>query len=371
MKNLTNWLIPISLGGIIFLTGCSEQEPPIIDEKVRPVRAVPASKTPTDIQRRFAGTINSASTSNISFRVSGIIAEFPATVGIPLQKDELIARLDSNDLQLKLEQDQAALRLVTVTAEKAESRYLKVKALHEKQVISEMDYETALAEFESGKAQVNQAQRSVALSQEQLSYAELHAPSDGCTITEATATQNENVASGQTVAVLSCGAEMEIISMVSEAVVNSVSIGQPVEVLLNAKKNMPFKARITEIGMSSTTNGVYFVTARISGEHPDIRPGMAAELVVARQFTVIEEHLWVPMVAVGEENHQKFVMVYEPSDEFKGVVKKVTVKTDRFAMGSLEITDGLEEGQLVITAGLSQIYNGLPVKLQKQSGRQQ
>lgn len=366
MMKSNYWFLSTCLGVALFLTGCGEPSTSILEEKIRPVRAVPATKTPTDIQRRFAGTISSASTSNISFRVSGIIADFPAAVGIPLQKGELITRLDNNDLMLKLEQDKAALRLAKVSAEKAESRYTKIKSLHNKQLISEIDYEAALAEFESGKAQVNQAQGSVELSQEQLSYAELRAPSESCTITEAAATKNENVASGQTVAVLSCGSEMEVISMVSEAVVSSIRIGQPVEVILNTKDSQPLKATISEVGMSSTTNGVYFVTARINDSHSTIRPGMAAELVIARQFTVVDDHLWVPMVAVGEEEHQKFVMIYVPNDEFKGVVKKVAVKTNRFAMGSLEITDGLEEGQLVITAGLSQIYNGLTVKLQAQ-----
>ena len=350
----------------INLSACNSEQSPLLEERIRPVRTAVAVQAPEDIKRRFAGSSQAASTSNISFRVSGIISEFPAQVGIPLKKGDLIARLDSNDYQTKLEQEKAALGRVVINAENSKSRFNRIEKLFAKHIISEMDFETAKAEYQAGEAEVQQAQRSVELSRDQLAYTKLKAPADGCAVTEATATENENVTAGEAIAIISCGSIMEVVGVIPESVVNRVSIGQQVEVLFNAIEGENFKAEVTEMGVSSSANGVYLVTARVNKRDSRLRPGMAVELVLARQFEVSDNQVWVPMVAVGEEDKQRFVMVYQPVDELMGTVKRVNVETGRYALGSLEIIKGLQKNQIVITAGLSQIQNGLTVKLLKQ-----
>jgi len=53
-------------------------------------------------------------------------------------------------------------------------------------------------------------------------------------------------------------------------------------------------------------------------------------------------------------------------DDLTGTVKRINVETGQLALDLIEITAGLQEGQHVITAGLSQIQDGLTVKLLKQ-----
>jgi len=59
-------------------------------------------------------------------------------------------------------------------------------------------------------------------------------------------------------------------------------------------------------------------------------------------------------------------MIYQPLDDLTGTVKRINVETGQLALDLIEITAGLQEGQHVITAGLSQIQDGLTVKLLKQ-----
>ena len=351
---------------LAFLSACSSEEVAVIEERIRPVRTALAVNAPEDIKRRYAGRSQAASTSNISFRISGIIAEFPAQVGKALKKGDAIARLDSTDYRIKLEHEKAVLDKVIASAENAKSRFNRIEKLFSEHVVSEMDYDAAKTEYQIGKAEVLQAQRKVELSREQLTHTELKMPADRCTVTEATASVNENITAGQTIAILSCGSIIEVVSVVPESVVGLVSIGLQVEAVFNAIKGRSFDAEVTEIGISSSVNGVYLVTARLNDSDPQLRPGMAAELMLAGQFDVSADHVWVPMVAVGEEDKQRFVLIYQPVDELTGTVKRINVETDQLALDLIEITEGLQEGQHVITAGLSQIQDGLTVKLLKQ-----
>jgi len=364
---MTNLKTKISTAALavsaLLLAGCGDKNDSIVKEQIRPVRVVEASEAPQGLERRFAGTTDSASTTELSFRVGGIIEQFPAKVGAELVAGETIAKLDDSDLKLNLERSKAQLAEAVTVLTASESRYNRLSGLHERQAISAMDFDVVRAEFESAQAQVAQAERAVELNQQQVSYATLIAPTHGCSLSSTYASVNENITSGQQIAMLNCGDTMEVTSIVPEAVVNTVSIGQEIDALVKTGNGEVAQATVTEIGLSSTTSGLYFVTAQLQESNEAIRPGMAAELLINKQFNIVEGNVWVPMVSVNEDQGQRFVMVFEPTENGQGIVRKMPIEVARFAQGYFEITSGLEAGDKVITAGLSQIYDGLKVKL--------
>ncbi|WP_036819282.1 efflux RND transporter periplasmic adaptor subunit [Photobacterium sanctipauli] len=321
--------------------------------------------SPSDFQYRFAGTTVSASTINLSFQVGGTLESFPAKAGLPLKNGELIASLNDDDLQLELQKNEALLEQAKTNSVASTSRYERMASLHKKQLISDMDFDVAQAEHQVNIAKVDQAQRAVDLSRQQISYASLYARGDHCSITETHATENENVASGQLIAVLSCGNNMEVTANVSEATIAGLSIGQDVTAMIGAVSKESMPATISEIGLSTGNTGTYFVTATINSEIESLRPGMGAELLINRERLQSNQNLWVPMNTVNEENGQHFVMIFEPAQDsqggVQGIVRKVPVTIGKFIAGSIEVTHGLSEGQQVITAGQSQVYDGLEV----------
>ncbi|MGF1737812.1 efflux RND transporter periplasmic adaptor subunit [Photobacterium satsumensis] len=345
------------------LTGCQEHTTLEDQAPLRPVRTAAASSSPSDFQHRFAGTTISASTTNLSFQVSGTIDHFPAKAGARLRTGEVIASLNDDDLQLALKKNEALLQQATTNAQASTSRYQRMSELHSKKLISEMDYDVAKAEYQVSLAQIDQAQQAVDLSRQQIQYAMLHATEDHCSVTQTYVTENENVSAGQLIAVMSCGSIMEITANVSESTISNLRIGQPVEAIINAAQSEPLPAHISEIGLNTGSNGTYFVTAQLKNRNAKLRPGMAAELLINRDFLVNNESLWVPMNTVNETNGHRYVMTFEPTEGKRGLVRKVEIETGKFIAGSIEITQGLIEGQRVITAGLNQIYDGQEVMM--------
>ncbi len=358
-------LLFILVSSYIFIS--EEQVKEITVEPIRPVRTAEVLLAPKSIKLRFSGTTQAVDTFNMSFRVSGNITQFAAQVGTPLEKGELIARLDNSDYVTKLEQQKSALSREKVNANNAESRFKRVKILFDKNIVSAVDFENIQAEYLMSKEKVALATREVELAQEQLNYTELRTTSNACTVTESLVTEKENITAGHIVAILSCGDLIEVKATVSESAVGRLSVGQDVAITFNNySMGKEFSAKISEIGINSAIGGAYLVTAVITEPNNLLRSGMAAELVITRSFNVSDEDVWIPMIALGEENNEKFVFVYIPSNKETGLIKRIVVETNRHVKGMIEVTKGLISGQQVVTAGLSQITDGLKVKLLSQ-----
>ena len=135
-----------------------------------------------------------------------------------------------------------------------------------------------------------------------------------------------------------------------------------VAISLDALPGRTYLAQVKEVGVAVTGAATtYLVTAQFLEGDIDIRAGMAAEVTFL--FDVPEsDHILVPLVAVGEDRDGRFVFVIEPSGEAQGTVHRRAVGMTSTARG-VEIVDGLDEGELVVTAGVRRLVDGETVKL--------
>ena len=77
------------------------------------------------------------------------------------------------------------------------------------------------------------------------------------------------------------------------------------------------------------------------------------------------EHIYVPGVAVSEDRQGRFAYVVETDGEgvSKAVRRAVQIKGEIGDGGIMEIVEGLADGELVVTAGVSRIVDGQTVRL--------
>ena len=73
--------------------------------------------------------------------------------------------------------------------------------------------------------------------------------------------------------------------------------------------------------------------------------------------------LVVPIKAVGEDAKGNFVFLIDSQDNKTGVVKKQTIEIGQITANGFEVTNGLEQGQRIATAGLQTLLDGQKVKL--------
>jgi membrane fusion protein, multidrug efflux system len=365
---LINTALTVTIVAGAILSGCEKSQPPVLEPRVRPVRTVSVAETPKELVRRFAGGSQAAVSTTISFRINGIITEMPVKVGQGLQQGQLIARLNDQDLKLSLAKDEASLQQELIQSENASSQFKQFQNLYTRQLVSRKEFESAETSFNTAQAQVEQSRRTFEISQQQLSYSQLHSPAGGCMVSEVHSSVSENVSTGQSIATLNCGTSIEVVVAVPENSIAGITIGDSATVEFPSMKNREFAAKVTEVGTPGENGSAYPVTLRLNNEGALLRPGMAAEVSFRFLHNRKAENLWIPLLAAGKEGDEIFVYVFEPSDQNQGVVRRRVVKTGVFTLEEVEVLEGLQVGEQIITAGLSQIHDGLTVKLLAESG---
>jgi RND family efflux transporter MFP subunit len=330
---------------------------------LRPVRTTQVFASGSGRSRTFSGTARAGLESRLSFKVSGTVETVPVKVGDRVRSGQRIATLDDTDYQLQVEDAQASLARARAEARNAEANLARIRGLYENNNASQNDLDAARTAFESASANVNSIDKRLELAQNQVNYTRLTAPVAGA-IAEVNVERNENVRAGQTIVVLSSGSRPEVSITVPEALISSIRTGQSVSVEVAALDNGTFAATVSEVGVASAGLGTtYPVVVRLDEDTDAVRPGMAAE--VQFQFTSDdgEDRMLVPAYAVGEDGDGRFVWILQAADDGTGVVHRRGVEIGDITGDGIEILDGLEDGEFIVTAGVSRITAGQRVRL--------
>jgi RND family efflux transporter MFP subunit len=229
--------------------------------------------------------------------------------------------------------------------------------------VSRNELDAARAGAESAQALVRSAEKRLQLARAQLGYTELRTSNAG-RIADVLVEVNENVSAGQPVVLLTAGSFLEVKVALPEILISRIQPRDTVTVTFDALPGRPFPARVTEVGVATTGTGTtYPVTVMVEEQDPNVRPGMAAE--VAFRFTNPDkrEHLLVPPVAVGEDRQGRFVFVVVPGEDGLGTTYRRAVKVGSLTENGLEILEGVDDGDIVVIAGVSRIADGQTVRL--------
>lgn len=364
-KIFRQWLL---FAVCVLLTAC-DQDAEVTETQLRSVRTMLVSGATNGDQRTFSGIAKSSQEAQLSFKVSGTLDKLPVEVGDQLEPGQLIASLDSSQFQLEVQQSQATLAQARATLRNAEANYDRVKRLYENNNASRNDLDTARSSAESAQAQVKASEKAVQLTRLKLSYTRLNA-NKTCQVADVPVSNNENVSSGQSIVMVTCGDDLEIELSVAETYIAEMKRGMHAQVSFSVLPGQRFDGMVTEVGVASTAGGSTFpVTVQLS-ERSDqmrngqLRSGLAAEVTFefSAGSAAHSDRILVPPVAVAEDSAGRFVYVLEAEPGSKqGVVRRREVVVGQLSADGLEIISGLHSDERLITAGVTVIYDGLPV----------
>ncbi len=344
------------------LVGCGGEEAapePIL----RPVRYQEVVAAGGQRSRTFSGVARAGTESRLSFRVNGTVERINVTVGQEVKAGAALAQLETTDYRLQVNEAEAGVAQGEAAMRNAEAEYERVRGLYEGNNASKSQLDAARAVAESAQAGLEGGRNRLALARSQLSYTTLRAPVAG-SVASVPVEVNENLRAGQMVVLLTSGKRLEVEVGVPGVLIVQVSEGDPVEVRFAALPEQSFPAVVTEVGVAATGTGTTFpVTVRLARSESAIRSGMAAE--VAFHFAGAEsgERIVVAPVAVSEDRQGRFVYIVEDRGDGSAVVHRRAVEIGDLTTDGLEVTSGLSDGELIATAGVRRLTDGLAVKL--------
>ncbi|THB72360.1 MAG: efflux RND transporter periplasmic adaptor subunit [Gammaproteobacteria bacterium] len=354
----------LCLALLFALTACTSDENQAPTEA--PVRAVMyevARAYKESGARLFSGVARSATEARISFKVPGTLTKFPVKVGDSLEKGQLIAAIDSKDFQLKVNEAKAGFRTAESKLRAAKSNYSRVQRLYEHRNASKSDLDTARTAFEEANAGVSAVSQQLTLAKRQLSYTKIYSPNK-CRVAATLAQNSENISAGQPLVLLNCGDDIEVEIAVPEQYITAISETSNASVTFTSILDSDFSGTITEIGVASTGRLTTFpVIVRVEN-NGQILSGMAATVSIQFGEDLVIPAIYISPNIVQEDQHGRFVYVVRPDNGIYKVNRR-TVITGQIDSRGISITSGLKEGEMVVSAGIRHMRDGLNVKLFK------
>ena len=350
------------VGGLLvtLVTGCPE-EAKETKPLVRSVRYVVVQKTTETGERTFSGSLEAGNQSQLSFQVPGRIRKLPVKTGQRVKRGALIAEVDPTDFELQLREARANYAQARAQASNANANYQRVRRLYETRNTSRQDLDSARTSRDTARSAQVAAQETVSRLKRQLEYTRLGAPADG-TVNRVMADVNEVVAAGTPIVILQAGKELEASIDVPESFVRMISIGDPAQVIIGALKTN-VEGVVQEIGVSSQGTGVFPVMVKLKSDPENARPGMVAEVRLTPKKDALPEPdgFKLPLTAIGEDREGRFVFRVEGEPGAEGKVMRQSIETGRLGADGIFVTQGIKEGQRIVTAGVSRIQDGLTV----------
>lgn len=262
------------------------------------------------------GVLEPVNQVEVGTEISGTVEAVEADFNDRVQVGQVLARLDTDQLEARLRQSQAALALAKAAVNEAEATVLetrnrlrRARELEKKGLCSQEEcdaaqaaYARAQASLARARAQVLQAQAQVDAERTTLDKAVIRSPIDGIVLQRQIEPGQTVAASLQTPVLFTLAeslAQMELHVAVDEADVGQVSEGQQASFTVDAYPERTYPAVITEVRYApQTIEGVVTYGTVLSVDNADLslRPGMTATADII--VNEIDDALLVPNAAL-------------------------------------------------------------------------
>ena len=328
---------------------------------VKTVFATKVKPANEDEKRVFAATATSNKKAKLSFKVKGNITHLNVKVGEFINKNQLVAKLDSNPYDIKLSQVKYALNQAKAQLQNHKNSYDRVKKLYVNQNASASDIDKAKAAYEASLANVENINKQLDYAKLQLSYTKLYAPISGY-LSQKFLEENENIKAGTPIVFISDKIVDEVSVQIPQNIINKIKKNQSVKVVFNLLENKKFDAKVYEISKySSSKSKTYQVKVKLAKPVDLIKAGMSAEVYF--DFNSNKNRVfYVPSRSVLKDNKGHFVyLLKKQSSNYS--VKKQYVKVGELTSYGYEILTNLTKNSLVLKAGMSQVYEDLEVQI--------
>ena len=366
-------IVALLLGGIYIFTGKSSTGN-------KQVVMAKASRNSISNSVTATGTVEPVTKVDVGTQVSGIIDKIYVDFNSVVTKGQVIAEMDKVNLEADMISKEAELASSKTEFEYQEKNYARNKTLHDKQLISDTDFETATYNYEKAKNSYANNVSGMTKVRRNLQYAIITSPIDGVVINRAVE-EGQTVAAGFSTPTLFTIAndltQMRVIANVDEADIGQVEDGQNVTFTVDAYPNDVFEGKVTQVRLEAkVTSNVVTYEVVISAHNPDLKlkPGLTANVTIitlerndvltvpskALRFVPDEEALLAMNISVADAGREippgkKAVWQKEGNTL---IIKLITVGTS--SMNVTEVIEGLTDNEEIIMDLTSESPAGMP-----------
>ena len=298
------------------------------------------------------GTLKANESVELSVKVSGIIERLHFESGQRVKKGDLLVEMASAE-------EQALAQESRYTLEEASAQLERIKSL-----IGRGDASRSL--LDERQREYNVARARVQAIESRLQDRRVVAPFDGV-VGLRNISPGTYVAAGDVITSLVDDSRMKLDFSVPSVFLSTLRPGMDIEAKAGALGNKIFEGvvhsidnRVDPLSRSIT------VRAIVPNNDAVLRPGLLMEVdLLAEQ----RQALVIPELALVPKGQQAFVFVAQAGDNGNLLALQRPVTTGSRWQGKVEITDGLQQGEKVVTHGTVKMRDQLPIRVLNETAR--
>ncbi|HVY06005.1 MAG TPA: efflux RND transporter periplasmic adaptor subunit [Burkholderiales bacterium] len=318
----------------------------------------------------------------VASKATGRLVWLGVQEGSRVKKDDIIARLE--DLDVKATREQAGANVQVARAnlaqgeaelKDAETAMRRSQDLLAKGFVSQASHDIAVARFDKAKAQIVSLQAAIAAAAANLRGAGvaveqtlIRAPFDGVVLTKAANVGDivtpfsSALDSKGAVVTMADMSTLEVEADVSESSLSKVSIGQPVEIQLDALPDVRFRGEVNRtVPTVDRSKATVMTKIRFVEPDPRILPEMSAKASFLSREVADSERKPLPAInpaAITKRDGRDVVFVVKESR-----LVQVPIETGVKMNDLVEVRRGPQAGDKVVLRPAEKLRDGSQVKL--------
>ncbi|ACT58332.1 efflux RND transporter periplasmic adaptor subunit [Hirschia baltica] len=346
-------LLPLWVGLVLAacVSGCSDKNEPVAKKIVRPAKLEVVESSSDQREFSFPAIVEATQTAQLTFQIGGQISELKVLESQEVERGEIIARLDQRDVRNNLSQAKAQY-------ENAEAEFARAERLFDQDAISKSILDSRRTQRDVAKAALDTAEKA-------LSDTVMKAPFSGH-ISKVWGEQYQNVQAKEPIVSIQSEAVEVVFNLPSTIMARRPQLKiLDTYVILDAQPEVKIPAVFKEAsGQVDASSQTYEVRATfIAPDNLVTLPGMTATIFssisVNGASDVVGKGIAVPLSSILAEGDARYVWVV---DAETNTISKRKVELASEAGVYIAVTDGLEGGETIITAGVSFFHEGMTVR---------
>ena len=347
----------LSLALILGALAACDSGPPAAPPEIRPVRVATVERSTGGEVVSLTGTVQAETEVNLAFRIDGRMVERLVNVGDMVQAGQVIARLNRENEENGVRAARASVAAARAQLTEAENNYWRQSELLRDGWTTRVRYDQAAQTRQSARSALDAAEAQLGIAETRLGYTELVSDVTG-RVTQRGAEPGEVVQPGRMVVQVARDEGRDAVFDVPPALKDQAPANPLIEVTLATDPAVRATGRVREVSpRADAVTGTFRVRVGLADPPAGMRLGAT---VTGRLRLGASDGYSIPASALTRADGQPAVWVVDPREQTVALRRVELIRHDP---AHAIVGQGLETGEVVVTAGVQALRPGQKVRL--------
>ncbi|RUT34847.1 efflux RND transporter periplasmic adaptor subunit [Arsenicitalea aurantiaca] len=356
-------LVALGAGGYFVLAGSTPPEAPAEAEIAEPVMQISPSEVTVIAPRRLERTVRVTGSlvpmrqAQVAAQVNGPVDSVNFRPGDTVSAGDVLVQVDIRNFQVQLSQQRSTAQATRTQLELAETQLERTRTLVDRGLSPANTLEQSQSNVDGLRANLAALEAQVETAEISIENATVRAPFDGV-VSERLVEPGQTISAGTPLMGLVDLSSMEVRATASLTASAQIAEGQDATLSIEGLPNRSFEAEVRRINPVAV-EGTRTIPVYLTLDNPDgvLRGGMFAtgNVVVAAKDGAIA----VPTAAIREDAEGEYVLKIDADRTHRQVI----ARGESWGGGLVEITSGVAEGDMLVTAPLAQVEPDMAIRM--------